>query len=347
MINYLIRRTITAVFTLLVISIISFVIIQLPEGDVVDQYVQNRTADRTILSDEDLAEMRETLGLNNPAIIQWWDWLVPVVTKGDLGQSYVNHGWTGRGYTSIPVNYYIEEKLPFTIYLSLFTMIITWAFAIPIGIYSAMRQHSMGDYIFTFLGFTGLAIPDFLLAIVLMYVFFAYFDLSVGGLFSGDYLDAPWSISRVADMLQHLIIPGLVLGTSGTAGLIRVMRNNLLDELTKPYVVTARSKGLSSWKVVVKYPVRLAINPFISGIGAMLPALVSGSIIVSIVLSLPTLGPIFLEATMTQDGPLAGAIVLLLAVLTVLGTLISDITLVLVDPRIKLTGSGTGSSSAT
>ena len=325
MINYLIRRTITAVFTLFVISIISFVIIQLPEGDVVDQYEQNRTADRTILSDEDLAEMRETLGLNNPAIIQWWDWLVPVVTKGDLGQSYVNHGWTGRGYTSIPVNYYIEEKLPFTIYLSLFTMIITWAFAIPIGIYSAMRQHSMGDYIFTFLGFTGLAIPDFLLAIVLMYVFFAYFDLSVGGLFSG----------------------GLVLGTSGTAGLIRVMRNNLLDELTKPYVVTARSKGLSSWKVVVKYPVRLAINPFISGIGAMLPALVSGSIIVSIVLSLPTLGPIFLEATMTQDGPLAGAIVLLLAVLTVLGTLISDITLVLVDPRIKLTGSGTGSSSAT
>ena len=213
MINYLIRRTITAVFTLLVISIISFVIIQLPEGDVVDQYVQNRTADRTILSDEDLAEMRETLGLNNPAIIQWWDWLVPVVTKGDLGLS---------------------------------TMIITWAFAIPIGIYSAMRQHSMGDYIFTFLGFTGLAIPDFLLAIVLMYVFFAYFDLSVGGLFSGDYLDAPWSISRVADMLQHLIIPGLVLGTSGTAGLIRVMRNYLLDELTKPYVVTARSKGLSS-----------------------------------------------------------------------------------------------------
>ena len=217
-------------------------------------------------------------------------------------------------------------------------MLITWSFAIPVGIYSAVRQHSIGDYTFTFLGFTGLAVPDFLLGLVLMYIAFAYFDHSVGGLFSGDYIYAPWSVGRVIDMLQHLIIPGIVLGTSGTAGLIRIMRNNLLDELGKPYVVTARSKGLVNWKLIVKYPVRVAINPFVSGIGSMLPALVGGSVIVSVVLSLPTLGPALLNALEKEDAETAGTIILLLGALTVVGTLISDLLLVVVDPRIKLTG---------
>ena len=236
----------------------------------------------------------------------------------------------------------LKQYLPYTIYLSVFTIIITWVFAVPIGIYSAVRAHSIGDYVFTFLGFSGLAVPDFLLGLVMMYVAYAYFDHSVGGIFSGDYLNAPWSVARVIDMLQHLIIPGVVLGTAGTAGLIRIMRNNLLDELTRPYVVTARAKGLPNWKVVVKYPVRVAINPFISGIGSMLPGLISGSVIVSIVLGLSTVGPIFLRAVLAQDGPMTAAMILMLSGLTVVGTLISDLLLVVVDPRIKLTGSGRG-----
>ena len=199
-----------------------------------------------------------------------------------------------------------------------------------------MRPHTVGDYVFTFVGFTGLAVPDFLLGLVMMYVLFAFFDLSVGGLFSGKYQLAPWSIGKVLDMLQHLIIPAVVLGTSGTAGLIRVMRNNLLDEMGRPYVVTARAKGMVNWKLIVKYPVRVAINPFISSIGSLLPALIGGSVIVSIVLSLPTLGPVLLTAVMGQDMFLAGTITLLLGVLTVIGILISDIMLVVIDPRIKL-----------
>ena len=192
---------------------------------------------------------------------------------------------------------------------------------------------------FTLLGFTGLAVPDFLLALVLMYIFFAYFNQSVGGLFSGVYEVAPWSVGKVLDLLQHMIIPAIVMGTSGTAGLIRIMRNNLLDELDKPYVTTARAKGMVNWRVVAKYPVRIAINPFASSIGYMLPALVGGSVIVSIVLSLPTLGPILLEAMQLEDPYTAGAIILMLGALTVVGVLISDLLLILVDPRIRLTGS--------
>ena len=219
---------------------------------------------------------------------------------------------------------------------------ITWTLAIPIGIYSAVRQHTIGDYIFTFLGFTGIAVPDFLLALVAMYLLYTYFDYSVGTLHSGEYEFAPWSFGKVIDMLEHLIIPAIVLGTSGTAGLIRILRNNLLDELNRPYVVTATAKGMPAWRVIVKYPVRVAINPFISGIGSMLPGLVSGSAIVSIVLSLPTLGPIFLEGIAKQDAMLSGSIILMLTSLSVVGVLISDVLLAVVDPRIKLTGSGRG-----
>ena len=236
----------------------------------------------------------------------------------------------------------VKERLPYTIYLTLFTIAVTWVFAIPVGIYSAVRQHSVGDYVFTFAGFAGLAVPDFLLALVMMYVFFAYFGHSVGGIISGEYDTAPWSVGKVLDMLQHLIIPGVVLGTAGTAGLIRIMRNNLLDELRKPYVVTARAKGLVGWKVIVKYPVRLAINPFISGIGGMLPSLVSGSVIVSIVLGLPTLGHTMLRALLAEDANMIATIVLLLSAMTVFGTLLSDLMPVVVDPRIRLTGSGRG-----
>ena len=195
-------------------------------------------------------EFREKNGLNDPLVVQWWNWIYKIVTKGDFGRSFTLVG--GSSTSGTPVINSISQYLPYTIYLSIFTIIITWIFALPIGIYSAMRQNSLGDYVFTFIGFTGLAVPDFLLGLVLMYIAFAYFDHSVGGIFSGEYLGAPWSVARVIDMLQHLIIPGIVLGTAGTAGLIRIMRNNLLDELSKPYVVTASAKGLSVWRLTLK-----------------------------------------------------------------------------------------------
>ena len=207
--------------------------------------------------------------------------------------------------------------------------------AIPIGIYSAVRQHSVGDYAFTFIGFLGLAIPDFLLALVLMYLGFVYLGANIGGLFSIQYIEAEWSVGRVVDMLSHMWIPALVLGTSGTAALIRIMRANVLDELYRPYVVTARAKGMQEWRLIVKYPVRVALNPFISTIGYVLPYLISGSIIVSVVMSLPTLGPVLLTSLLQQDMYLAGTIIIFIGAMTVIGTLLSDILLVLADPRIK------------
>ena len=332
MLAYIVRRTLIAVFTIAMISFIAFAIIQLPPGDMFDLWQQWDYWQEEKYSAEDLYRMREDMGLNDPMVVQYWHWISGIVFHADFGWFMTQTG------LRVPNKELIAERLPYTIYLTTFTMLLTWSFAIPVGIYSAVRQHSIGDYTFTLLGFTGLAVPDFLLGLVLMYIAFAYFNHSVGGLFSGDYLNAPWSVARVIDMLKHLIIPGIVLGTAGTAGLIRIMRNNLLDELGKPYVVTARSKGLVNWKLIVKYPVRVAINPFVSGIGAMLPALVGGSVIVSVVLSLPTLGPLLLEALQNQNSDTAGVIVLLLGSLTVVGTLISDLLLVVVDPRIKLTG---------
>ena len=331
---YIVRRTLISVFTILVISFLSFVIIQLPEGDYVDWYIDRVAAvagQDGDLSDEHKEEMRAQLGLDRPMMVQYWDWISRIVFKADFGYGY----FSGERHS---IRQIIIDTLPATVLLTGFAIVITWVFAIPIGIYSAMRQHSIGDYAFTFLGFTGLAVPDFLLALVLMYVFFTWFDQSVGGLFSGTYANAPWSLGKVVDLLGHLIIPGIVLGTSGTAGLIRVMRNNLLDELERPYVVTARAKGMVNWRVIAKYPVRVAINPFVSGIGGMLPALVGGSVIVSVVLSLPTLGPILLKAIRTEDRYVAGSIILMLGAMTVAGVLISDLLLVVVDPRIRLTG---------
>ena len=335
---YIVRRTLLSVFTIIVISFLSFVIIQLPEGDYVDWYViaaeiQQGDDYGKPLDPEEAALLRAEFGLDKPMVVQYWNWISRILFRGDFGYHFT-------GGVRYPIKVIIVETLPPTIFLTSFTIVITWVFAIPIGIYSAMRQHSIGDYTFTFLGFTGLAVPDFLLGLVLMYFFFLYFDMSVGGLYSGDYSTAPWSFGKALDLLQHLIIPGIVLGTAGTAGLIRIMRNNLLDELGKLYVVTALAKGLPNWKAVAKYPVRIAFNPFVSGIGGMLPSLVGGSVIVSIVLSLPTLGPVLLTALQKEDTNMAGSIILMLGALTVVGVLISDLLLVVVDPRIKLTGPG-------
>jgi peptide/nickel transport system permease protein len=235
-----------------------------------------------------------------------------------------------------PVKDVIGDRLTLTIVISLAAILFTWALALPIGIYSAVKRYSIADYVFTFIGFLGLAIPGFMLALIVMYTGFAYFGASVGGLFSADYVEAKWSLAKVWDLIKHLPVPAIVLGVSGTAQMIRIMRSNLLDELRKPYVMTARARGLSEGKVIMKYPVRVALNPFVSTIGYLLPYVVSGSLIVSLVLSLPTVGPLLLKALVAQDMFLAGTIVLLLGVMTVIGTFISDLLLMWIDPRIRL-----------
>ncbi len=330
---YIARRTLLAAFTLLFISAFSFMIVKLPAGDYVDRMVYHQGVNlkgRPLTLQEE-AELREYYGLNSGSFQQYWGWVSGIVLRGDFGSSWNQD-------IKVDITKIVHDRLGVTIGLALFTIVLTWMLAIPIGIYSAMRQNSISDYVFTFAGFTGLAVPDFLLGLLLMYLFLAYFNQSVGGLFSGEYENAPWSVGKVLDLLQHLIIPAIVLGTAGTAGLIRTMRNNLLDELHKPYVVAARAKGQVNWKVILKYPVRVAINPFVSSIGSNLPGLVGGSVIVSVVLSLPTLGPTLLDAIRLQDQFLAGTIILLLAALTVVGVLISDLLLVAVDPRISMTG---------
>ncbi len=326
MLAYILRRLCIAIGTVWVISMVSFAIIQLPPGDYVTSYIAQLMATGTMVTQEEAENLRTLYGLNQPLYVQYakWMWLV---LHGNFG---VSMEWKR------PVTEVIGDRLLLTALLAFTAVIFTWILAIPIGIYSAVRQYSVGDYVFTCMGFIGLAIPNFLLALVIMYLAFAYFGASVGGLFSTEYMDAPWSWARVQDLLKHLWLPAIILSTAGTAHLIRILRANLLDELRKPYVVTARAKGLSELRAILKYPVRVALNPFISTIGYTLPYLVSGSIIVSIVLSLPTVGPLLLKALLAQDMFLAGTIVLLLGVMTVIGTLISDILLVWIDPRIRL-----------
>jgi peptide/nickel transport system permease protein len=300
-------------------------VIQLPPGDLVSTIAASSSAQGEAIDDATLQGLRSRYGLGEPIYVQYWKWVSSVV-QGDLGYSYT---WKQ------PVDSLIGGRLGYTLMLSLGSLLLTWMIAFPIGIYSAVRKYSPGDYTFTFLGFLGLAIPDFLIAIVLMYIGYKYFGQSVGGLFSSDYVDAPWSFARFADLMSHLWIPVVIIAIGGTAGLIRTMRANLLDELPKQYVMTARAKGVSEGRMLLKYPVRLALNPFISTIGWILPAVFSGETIIGVVLSLPTLGPLLLNALKSQDMYLAGSIILILSVLTVIGTLISDLLLAWNDPRIR------------
>ena len=326
MVAFIVRRLLLAVLTIWVISILSFAIIQLPPGDFVTAYIAQLSASGASVSAQEAAALRELYGLGQPFYVQYLKWIGRVVV-GDFG---VSMEWNR------PVTEVIGDRLWLTMLISFAALIVTWGLALPIGIYSAVRQYSIGDYAATFVGFIGLAVPNFLLALVLLYLGFTLFNAHIGGLFSPELQDAPWSLARVWDLLKHLPIPALILGLAGTAQQIRIMRANLLDELRKPYVVTARSKGLSEPRVIVKYPVRMALNPFASTIGYTLPYIVSGSIIVSLVLGLPTVGPLLLKALISQDMFLAGTIVLLLGIMTVIGTLISDIVLVWIDPRIRL-----------
>jgi len=325
MLGYLIRRLFYAVIAVWAVSVISFAIIQLPPGDYVTYYMSLLAEGGGTLKAEEAANLRDFYGLDRPLYVQYAKWMNQLI-RGNLGQSFE---W------GIPVRELLGERLQMTFLLAFASVVFTWVVAIPIGIYSAVRQYSVFDYAATSFGFIGLAVPDFLLALVMLYFSFAWFGLSVGGLFSPDYLAAPWSIGRAIDLLSHIWIPVVILGTSGTAQLVRIMRANLLDELRKPYVVTARAKGVSEWKLILKYPVRLALNPAVSLTAYILPYLVSGSIIVSVVLNLPTIGPILLRALISQDMLVAGAIIMIVGSLTIVGTLISDMLLIWVDPRIR------------
>jgi len=313
------------IITLFVASIVSFVIIQLPPGDYVTALATQLEASGTHVSEEQMAALKRQYGLDLPIYLQYFKWMGRML-HGDLGRSF---GWNK------PVTKLLAERLPLTVIVSLFALIFTYAVGIPIGIYSATHQYSVGDYTFTVIGFAGLATPNFLLALILMILFYKYFGLSIGGLFSPEYARAGWSLSKFVDMLKHLPIPIIVIGTAGTAGLIRFMRGCLLDELKKQYVITARAKGVAERTLLFKYPVRVAINPIVSTIGWELPRIVSGETITAIVLSLPTTGPLLYEALLCQDMYLAGSTVMLLTFLTVIGTLISDILLVWIDPRIR------------
>jgi peptide/nickel transport system permease protein len=333
MFAFIVRRALLALLTIWALSWISFLVIQLPPGDFVDQYILNlfagdSKATSIVAGSGELADvLRAQYGLDKPFFVQYGKWAWKMV-QGDFGQSLEFQK---------PVSEIISERLLLTVILAGTTALFAWALSIPIGIYSAVRQHSIEDYTFTFIGFLGLAVPDFLLALWLLWITFAYFpDLSIGGLFSPEYLEASWSIARVVDLAKHLWIAAFVVGTASTAALIRVMRANLLDELNKPYVVTARAKGLPEWKLILKYPVRMALNPLVSTLGYLLPVLMSGSVIVSVVLSLPTEGPLLLRALLTEDLFVSAAIVLLLGTLTVIGTLLSDILLGILDPRIRM-----------
>jgi len=325
-IGYIVQRLVLAFFTTLAISIISFAIIQLPPGDYVDAYVAQMAASGSIVSQQEARNLRIQYGLDEPVWVQYWKW-ASLAVRGNFGMAMEY----GR-----PVTEVIGDRLTLTMVVSIFALMLTWGIALPIGIYSAVRQYSLPDYVFTFIGFIGVAIPNFLLALVILYIGFAYFDMNVGGLFSPEYADAPWSLAKMQNLAEHLPIPALILGLATTAQAIRIMRANLLDELRKPYVVTARAKGLPGWRVVMKYPVRVALNPFASTIGYSLPYIVSGSIIVSLVLSLPTVGPLLLKALIAQDMFLAGTIVLLTGLMTVVGTFLSDMLLLWIDPRIRL-----------
>jgi peptide/nickel transport system permease protein len=326
MLTYLLRRLGLAAITIFAITLVTFVILHLPPVDFVTAYAAQAAASGSAISPAEADAMRLAYGLNQPLWVQYWKWL-SMVAEGDFGRSFEY----GR-----PVTEVIGDRLWLTILLSIGALIVTWGLAMPIGIYSAVRQYSVGDYIFTFLGFIGLAIPSFLLALIVMYVGLKLFSVNVGGLFSPDYQLAPWSWGKVWDLIKHLPLPMLILALPGIAQLVRIMRANLLDELRRPYVVTARARGLAERRVVLKYPVRAALNPFASTIGYLLPYTVSGSVILSVVLSLPTVGPLLLHSLISQDMLLGSTIILLLGVLTVFGTLLSDLLLMWIDPRIRL-----------
>ena len=324
--KFVVKRTLMMIPTLFAISVVAFMIISLPPGDFVDRLAQEAARDGDSMTSAEIEALREVYGLNRSVPLQYLGWLRDVLLHGDFGTSF--------SY-SLPVEDLIWDRLGLTSLLSILTLVFVWTVAVPIGVYSAVRKYSLGDYAATFVGFIGLAVPNFLLALVLMYVSFRYFGWSVGGLFSPEYAEAPWSLARVGDLLSHIWIPMVVLGTAGTAAVIRTIRANLLDELHRPYVVAARAKGMPEYWLVAKYPIRHSLNPFVSGLNEIFVQIVSGSAIVSVVLGLQTTGPLLLDSLKQEDMYLAATLIMFLSFLTVVGTLFSDVLLAWLDPRIR------------
>ena len=326
MLQYIIKRLLILPFFLFIFSIIAFILIQAPPGDFLTSYIAELAASGSSIERAQIDALRALYGLDQPLYIQYFKWIGRLLT-GDLGFSL---DWQK------PISELIGERLALTLALGVGTFIFTWLVAIPIGILSATRQYSFFDYFFTVFNYIGVATPTFMTALVLMWIAFKYYGLSVTGLFSPEYIDAVWSWDRTVDLLKHLWLPVVILGLDGTARLARVMRANLLDELKKPYMEMARAKGMSEWSLVMKYPVRLALNPLVSTIGWYLPLIFSGSVIVATVMNLPTIGPMLLRALISQDMYLAGTIILIYMILAIIGTLISDILLAWLDPRIRM-----------
>ena len=328
MLTYFARRLLVMIPTLLVISLVVFFIIQLPPGDYLETLIAEELARGERVDPARIEFLRQQYGLDKPMLEQYWIWLIGLL-QGDLGYSFE---------FELPVVDVIGSRFWFTVVLAVATTLFTYIVSFPIGIYSAVRQYSLGDYTATLIGYFGLAMPNFLFALVLLYYANLWFDLSIGGLMDPQYIDAPWTLDKLISVINHLWIPMIVIGTSGTAGMIRRLRANMLDELQRQYVVTARAKGLSSTKIILKYPLRLALNPFIADIGMILPQVVSGAALVSIVMDLPTNGPLLLRALQSQDMYLAGAFLIFEATLVVIGVFISDVLLAMLDPRIRLGG---------
>ena len=326
MAQYIIKRLLLLPLLLFIFSIIAFALIQAPPGDFITSYIAELAASGSTMEKAQIDALRAQYGLDQPMYIQYLKW-VGNVLQGDFG---VSLDWRKSNLELI------SERLLLTLMLGAFTFIITWSIAIPIGIYSATHQYSFLDYFFTVFNYIGVATPTFMTALILMWVAFKYFGASVTGLFSPEYVDAAWSWARLVDLLKHLWLPALILALDGTARLARIMRANLLDELKKPYMEMARAKGMSEWRLVMKYPVRLAFNPLVSTIGWYLPLIFSGSLIVATVLNLPTIGPLLLRALVVQDMFLAGAIILIYCMLAIIGTIMSDILLAWLDPRIRM-----------
>lgn len=325
LITYIIRRILWSVPFLFVVSLIAFALIQAPPGDYLTTFAATLAQSGDVVDQERLELLRERYGLDQPFIVQYWKWITGVLV-GDFGISFE---WQQ------PVSNLIWERMALSVTLALSTLLFTWAVAFPIGVYSAVKKYTLGDYVITAVGFIGLAMPSFLVALVLMYIAVVFFGSDVSGLFSEEFEKAPWSLAKIGDLMSHLWLPVVILGLGSTASLTRIMRANLLDELHEPYVTTARAKGLSELRLILKYPVRMALNPFVSTLGWAFPQLISGAVITAFVLSLPTSGPLLLQALLAQDMYLAGAFILLLCCLSVVGMLVSDILLAVIDPRIR------------
>lgn len=326
MLTYIARRLVMLIPVIFAISLVSFMVIELPPGDYLTSLVAQMRAQGIELSEAEQESLKRQYALDQPALGRYAIWMKNIITEGDFGRSF---SWNQ------PVADVLADRVPLTLIISLFSTIVVFLISIPVGIYSATHKYSIFDYFFTFLGFIGIAMPGFLLALVLLWLMYSLFGLNMSGLFSQEFVDAPWSVAKVLDLLSRIWFPVLIIAINGTAGLIRVMRGNLLDELGKQYVITARAKGVRESTLLLRYPVRIAVNPIISTVGWILPAIVGGEVLVSIVLNLQTTGPVLLDAVIAQDVYLAASIVFILSVLTVLGTLIADLLLAWLDPRIR------------